>query len=64
MNNETVRSVPRGRRLLRRLVTLALVSLLAVLLFNLIRHVDWREVWQALRGFSLATLVWAWRWYW
>jgi uncharacterized membrane protein YbhN (UPF0104 family) len=57
MNDETVRSAPRGRRLLLRLFTLALISVLAVLLFNLIRHVDWREVWQALRGFSLATLA-------
>lgn len=45
------------RRLLRRLFTLALVALVVVLLFNLVRNVEWGEVWQALRGFSLLTLL-------
>lgn len=49
-------SSPR-RRLLRKLFTLALVILVLVLLFNLVRNVDWREVWQALRGFSASTLL-------
>ncbi|HLV18027.1 MAG TPA: lysylphosphatidylglycerol synthase domain-containing protein [Pseudomonas sp.] len=48
--------IPR-RRLLRRLFTIALVSVVVVLLFNLVRNVDWREVWQALRGYSLPTLL-------
>lgn len=36
---------------------LALVGLIVVLLFNLVRNVDWREVWQALRGYSPLTLL-------
>ena len=50
-------SAPPWRRLLRRLFTLALVTLIVVLLFNLVRSVDWTEVWQALRGFSPGTLL-------
>src|SRR5690606_32275176 len=50
-------SAPPWRRLLRRLFTLALVTLIVVLLFNLVRNVDWNEVWQALRGFSPGTLL-------
>lgn len=45
------------RHLLRRLITAVLVSLVVVLLFSLVRNVDWREVWQALRGYSLPTLL-------
>lgn len=45
------------RRLLRRLLTVALVGLVVVLLFNLVRHVDWQEVWQALRSYSPLTLL-------